>query len=138
MNEKSSAHVINYTPIVFTKRDHLMGRIEFFQPCYENSLRPLHKLTVWSCSTRCHKPLIKLCPCLPTPNKLAQTWPLRLSSQSVTSYPPHSRTRHRLAVFHPYTERCSFLNSDKPSPVCWQCRHVNVFPPENSFKTKLI
>lgn len=103
MNEKSSAHVINYTPIVFTKKDHLMGRIEFFQPCYENSLRPLHKLTVWSCSTQCHKPLIKLCPCLPTPNKLAQTWPLRLSSQSVTSYPPHSRTRHRLAVFHPYT-----------------------------------
>lgn len=45
MNEKSSAHVINYTPIVFTKKDHLMGRIEFFQPCYENSLRPLHKLT---------------------------------------------------------------------------------------------
>ncbi len=44
MNEKSSAHVINYTPIVFTKKDHLMGRIEFFQPCYENSLRPLHKL----------------------------------------------------------------------------------------------
>lgn len=52
MNEKSSAHVINYTPIVFTKKDHLMGRIEFFQPCYENSLRPLHKLTVWSCSTQ--------------------------------------------------------------------------------------
>lgn len=61
MNEKSSDHVTNYTPIVFTKKDHLMGRIEFFQPCYENSLRPLHKLTVWSCSTRCHKSLIKLC-----------------------------------------------------------------------------